>query len=160
MKNHKEVSRWKFFIFCRNSLRNLKEIFLGIPRNFKFFWEKFTFSCGSSEWCEVWTSNLVHVIFRTFPISNSKILSKSVDLVTLWTLEKLSSAIQKKVVVTLITSFKVNDNTLSEKQKIEIRRRIFKKTFLFFSQNSPANFHFFLISKGESLQILEVKKVC
>ena len=38
-------------------------------------------------------------IFRTFPISNLKILSKSFDLVTLWTLEKLSSVNQKKVVV-------------------------------------------------------------
>ena len=75
-------------VVWRVSLRNVKEIFLGIPRNFYFFGGKFTFSCGSLERCEVWTSNLVQIIFRKFPIPNLKILSKSVDLVTLWILEK------------------------------------------------------------------------
>ena len=84
-----------------NSLRNVKEIFLGIPRNLKIKWEKFAKSYEYSERCQIWSSNFSHNIFRTFPVSHLKILSKTVDLKILWTFEKLSSAYQKMVVVTL-----------------------------------------------------------
>ena len=58
----------------------------------------------------VWTSNLAHIIFRTFPMSNLKISSKSVDLVTLWTFKKLSSVKQKKVVESFLEGSENKDS--------------------------------------------------
>ncbi len=112
-----------FVSFSRNSLTNVKELFLGIPRNEKIKWKNFRFFDGSSEIKEVKSSNFAHNIFRTFPSTHLNILSKFIDFMVLENLEIFSSAVSKMVVIIFYVPYIQRNRLVTIRPSYDISKR-------------------------------------